>query len=55
MQKRQSGGERLSPSDAAQAVRLLKEALAIIDRIDRPDIGARLQQVIDTLSDPRRG
>ena len=38
------------PLDHAQA--LLKEALALIDgHADAPDIGARLQEVIDALGD----
>ena len=53
MSKAQFDVERLSPKDTNQAVKLLKEALAIIDRLGRPDIGARLQQVIDTLNDLR--
>lgn len=38
-------------SERECALEHLRSAQALIDQLDRPDIGARLQEVIDTLSD----
>jgi hypothetical protein len=38
------------PSDElARAIQLLKEAQSIVDSLSRPELGARLQDVIDLL------
>jgi len=46
-------GRVASPSDVSRAIVLLKEALAIIDGLGHPDIGARLQDVIESLDEVR--
>ena len=44
-------GTNESPSkDVQRAIKLLNEAQVIVDTLDRPEIGARLQEVIDALS-----
>lgn len=40
-----------SSADMPQAIELLTEALAIIDRLGFLDIGARLQEVIESLKE----
>lgn len=37
--------------DVRRAVKMLNEAQAIVDTLDRPEIGARLQDVIEALSE----
>jgi hypothetical protein len=44
-----------SAHDLSRAIQLLKEALGIVDRLGHPDIGARLQDVIDRLSQQQDG
>lgn len=38
-------------TNVSRAIKLLKEALAIIDNLNHPDIGARLQDVIESLGE----
>ncbi len=49
--------QKADPSPACaleRAIALLNEALAIVDDVaDRPDIGARLQHVIESLHEER--
>jgi len=40
--------------DVGRAMSLLDEAQTIIDTLDRPDIGARLQEVIDAVAELSR-
>jgi hypothetical protein len=42
---------RSASADVSHAIELLKEALAIIDDLGHPDIGARLQDVIESLNE----
>jgi hypothetical protein len=37
--------------NVSRAIKLLEEALAIIDNLNHPDIGARLQDVIESLAE----
>jgi hypothetical protein len=47
-----SAGSRKEPSELNEAVELLRKAQSLIDTLDRPEIGARLQDVIDLLRSP---
>lgn len=40
-------------AEIGRAVNLLNEALVIVDTMDRPEIGARLQHVIDSVMELR--
>jgi hypothetical protein len=40
-----------APGNGRRAIERLNEAQTIIDTLDRPDIGARLQEVIDALDE----
>lgn len=51
MPTRLGAGEPFHHSDVGRAVSLLQEALGILDSMDdRPDVAARLQDVIDRLT-----
>jgi hypothetical protein len=39
--------------DVSKAIQLLEEALAIVDRHCQPHLGARLQEVIESLKEER--
>ncbi|HVM21720.1 MAG TPA: hypothetical protein VM308_00265 [Sphingomicrobium sp.] len=41
-------------ADTRHLIALLNEALEIVDTLGRPEIGARLQHVIDSVTDLRR-
>jgi hypothetical protein len=40
---------RVTAPDAKKAISFLGDALAIVDRLDKPELGARIQEVIDAL------
>lgn len=45
-----SDGSSFEPEAVVEAINLLNQALAIIDKFDCPEIGARVQDVIDLLN-----
>jgi hypothetical protein len=49
MSKSPLDAQRSLSSDRSHAIKLLKEALEIVERLGEPHIVARLQHVIDTL------
>ena len=49
MSKARLDNGALPRGDVSRAIRLLKEAQGIVDTLKRPDIGARVQEVIDAL------
>jgi hypothetical protein len=40
---------RVTAPDAQRAIMLLGDALAIVDTLDKPELGARVQEVIEAL------
>jgi hypothetical protein len=55
MSEARFGREMHSGDHVQRAIDHLSEAQAIIDTLDRPDIGARLEQVMDSLREIQRG
>jgi len=51
MSKARLDNGALPRGDVSRAIRLLKEAQGIVDTLKRPDIGARVQEVIDALDE----
>ena len=49
MSKARLGIDDSKREEVGRALKLLQQAQAVIDTMDRPHIGARLQEVIDTL------
>lgn len=49
MSKARSDMGAATPISIARAVDLLNQALIIVDTLPRPEIGARLQHVIDSM------
>jgi len=51
MSRARSSIDDTKDEEAGRALKLLEEAQLVIDTLDRPDIGARLQEVIDAMRD----